>query len=419
MAIDEEERRMNRAIVLATIAVCTFNLTVSRRTVVAETKTAASPAHRAVGIEVLIVDAKGGTEDEHALGLPGPSDEVAARLQELESQGRIVVIDRIRLTTVENQKTLFQAGRDAPLATGRSTGGRGGGFQTSYRHQNLGTLISTTARVDGGAIVVELEVEKSQLERRAGRPQTEDEFVPLATETLTSQNTLRIGSGKTVLAGSLERRADAESSAQLILASARLLEPSTNAKEAATTGGVNARQTRVFSLQRARAEDAAPLVEGLADVDSGRINVNVDPRTNSLIVSAEKEHHLDVIEAILLRLDESDARRGPKAPKDDEKSDSAPVATKYDEMEKKDLREELKRLQKEVLDAERPARQADEKAAEAARAYKSASDDEKPDALLRMIEAEARSRKSIGGFKRIRSDFDAAQRAYLRLLVAE
>ena len=35
----------------------------------------------------------------------------------------------------------------------------------SYHHQNLGTLISATARVDGDAIVVELEVEKSQLER--------------------------------------------------------------------------------------------------------------------------------------------------------------------------------------------------------------------------------------------------------------
>jgi hypothetical protein len=416
---------MKRAILFSTIAVCMFSLTVNPPSWSAETKVPrSSDHHRAIVMEVLIVGAKGGTKDEHALELCGPSDEVAVRIRQLESAGQIVVIDRIRLTTVENQKTVFQAGATTPVASGRNFGGRGGGAQTSYQHQQLGTLISATAKVDGDVIVVELEVEKSQLERRTGQPQPDDEFVPLATETLTSHVTLPIGNGKTVLACSLENRAEAGSSAQLVLASARLLEPSSDAEGRATADGADRRQIRIFALQRTSAKDAAIVLKELFDDGLDQIAVSVDSRTNSLIVRAEQEHHLDAMEAILLRLDESDPWRVSPTPKDKKEADATPVSktpivTKYDKMAKKDLQEELKRLQEEVLDAERTAKQFAKKAADAARAYTSATDEEKADALLRMIEAEAAGRKPTERFRQIRADFDAAKRAYLQLLVTE
>jgi len=50
---------------------------------------------------------------------------------------------------------------------------------------------------------------------------------------------------------------------------------------------------------------------------------------NSLIVGGEKERHLDVVEAVLLRLDERDLRRIPQATEDHGKSDPTPVVTKY------------------------------------------------------------------------------------------
>ncbi|MHC4407073.1 MAG: hypothetical protein ACYTG0_46260 [Planctomycetota bacterium] len=153
---------MKRAILFVSVVACAFSLTVNARSGVTETKTPVSRAPRAIAIEVLIVGTKGGTKDEHTVQLSGPTDEVAARLRELESKGRIVVVDRIRLTTLENQKMLIQAGRTTPIASGRFPGGRGGPAQKSYHHENLGTLISATAIVDGDAIVVELEVEKSQ-----------------------------------------------------------------------------------------------------------------------------------------------------------------------------------------------------------------------------------------------------------------
>ncbi len=141
----------------------------------------------------------------------------------------------------------------------------------SYQHQNLGTLITASTSVEGDAIIVKLDVEKSQLERRGSTPQADDGLAPLGTETLTSQVTVRIGSGRTVLASGLETRADAESSGQFILASARLLESATDAKDVATTDGMNMRQTRIFSLQRTSAKDAASLVGELTDDDDGKV----------------------------------------------------------------------------------------------------------------------------------------------------
>jgi type II secretory pathway component GspD/PulD (secretin) len=408
---------MKRAILLGAIAVYTFHLTVNARSVVAVAGAPDSHSHRAIAIEVLIIGIQGGTKDEYAAQLSGSSEKVAARVRELESQSQAVVIDRIRLTTLENHKMLVQSGRTVPVAAGRSFRGRGGPAQTSYQQQNFGTLLSGTAKVDGDAIVVEFEVENSHLERSADNSQLDDEFVPSATESFTSQVTARIRSGQTIVASGLEKRVGAESSAQLVLASARFLDAPSDVKAPAPSDA-EARRVKIFALQNASAKDAATVIRELSDDESGEVKVSVDSRTNSLIVIAGNEH-LAVIEAILLRLDASEPRRVSQAAKDEEQSDSTPVVTDYERMDKKELQEGLKRLQKEVLVAERTAKQAKEKAAEGATAYNSASDDEKLDALLRMIEADAASRMPIERFKRIRSDFDAAKRAYFHLLVSE
>jgi type II secretory pathway component GspD/PulD (secretin) len=198
---------MKRATLLLSVAMCTLN--VSDRSGVAEANATASHAPHAIAIEVLIVGTKGGIHEEHAIELSGPADTVAAQVRALESKGQIVFLDRIRLTTLENHKTLVQSGVTTPVASGRTFGGRGG---TSFQQRSVGTLISATARVEGDAIVVELEVEKSGLKRHPDQSLSDDEFVPQGTETLTSQATVRIGSGMTVLASGLESRADAGSS---------------------------------------------------------------------------------------------------------------------------------------------------------------------------------------------------------------
>lgn len=123
---------MKRAILLGTIVVYAFHLTVNARSGVAETGESDPHALRAIAVEVRIVGIQNGTENEYAAELAGPSEKVAARVRELISQGRAVDIDRIRLTTLEHHKMLVQSGRKAPVATGRTSQGRGAQAQTSY-----------------------------------------------------------------------------------------------------------------------------------------------------------------------------------------------------------------------------------------------------------------------------------------------
>lgn len=104
---------------------------------------------------------------------------------------------------------------------------------------------------------------------------------------------------------------------------------------------------------------------------------------------------------------------------DQGKPEAVPVVSKYDKMQKKDLQEEVKKLQKEVLTAEQTARGVGVRAKEAKEAYNSASNDQKPDALLLMLEAGAKSHKSMVAFKQVQSDFDMAKRAYFNLILDE
>lgn len=99
--------------------------------------------------------------------------------------------------------------------------------------------------------------------------------------------------------------------------------------------------------------------------------------------------------------------------------EAAPVLTKFDRMEKDQLLGELLKLQKDVLVAEQTARKADAKRGEAYKAYDDATEEQKPDALIRMLEADAKRVKPGEHFRQVKSDFEAAKSAYLKLLVAE
>jgi len=101
------------------------------------------------------------------------------------------------------------------------------------------------------------------------------------------------------------------------------------------------------------------------------------------------------------------------------KADVAPAATKYDKLCKKELQEVLKKLQKEVLVAQRKAQEATKIRNGAENAYKAASDEQKPDALLRMLESRVAAEKPVGHYSRLGKDFYEAQEAYLRLLRAQ
>jgi hypothetical protein len=229
-----------------------------------------------------------------------------------------------------------------------------------------------------------------------------------------SRLTARVASGQTIVASELEQQGEA----QLLLVSARLHDTSSPSQASAPVDGANEAQVRIFTLQNAPVDGAASVILQLFADGSGNVKVSPDPRTNSLIVAAPKET-LDIIEAVLLRLDENDSKPVSQQPESETNSTSTPPATKYDKLDKNALQAELKRLVQELQAAERTALLARENATEAVAAYSSAPEESKPDALVRMIEADAASRKPMEGVKQIQSDLDAARQAYLRLLTAE
>jgi hypothetical protein len=70
---------------------------------------------------------------------------------------------------------------------------------------------------------------------------------------------------------------------------------------------------KIFSLQNASASDAAAILQSVLPVSQNEepLRIGVDARSNALIVSASEEK-LKIIEAVLLRLDESDSKAKPQ-----------------------------------------------------------------------------------------------------------
>jgi type II secretory pathway component GspD/PulD (secretin) len=153
----------------------------------------ASDVLRQIGLEIAIVQVEADLQDQTSEQLTGPAAEVAARIRQLEAKGQIVVLDRIRITTMENQATMVQSGRTVNIASGQqSFGGRGGPGQMSYQQQQVGTLVSATATVNGDAVLLELQVEKSHLPPAVAAVKGEPAPPPTGPETLTCQVTARI-----------------------------------------------------------------------------------------------------------------------------------------------------------------------------------------------------------------------------------
>jgi hypothetical protein len=96
----------------------------------------------------------------------------------------------------------------------------------------------------------------------------------------------------------------------------------------------------------------------------------------------------------------------------------SPPGAKYFKLTKTQLQQELKKLQKEVLEAEHEAQVATAAYQQVWQAYLSAKGDKKYDALLPYLEAKAAVQKPQRRWQELNRDFEAAQEAYVQLLVA-
>jgi len=233
------------------------------------------------------------------------TDKALAQLKDWEATGKIAARESMRLSTVDRQPATVQHGEQASIVTSQmsAAGGRGAS-RVAYSRQSLGTLITATPRIDGGDVVVELQVERSSLEPAATgeEPPGEAELaVPPSIVTLTTKSTLRVASGQCVVAYCKESSvATDQAQTQLILLSAHVT-PATAAGTQTGAAESEKSEMKVFSLRFLQAASAQRMIETLMQAPG--LRVAADERANTLIAMGSPER-LAQIEALLVRLDQ-------------------------------------------------------------------------------------------------------------------
>lgn len=167
-----------------------------------------------------------------------PMDKLLARIEQLESDGKLRAQSRFKLTTVEHDEAKAQfsemkhvvssrtssptmsRGTPAPGGSGRATPS---GFNTvSYVQQNFGTLVTARTRVEtSGTILVQFNLERSYPVEET-EPADGTAPAPAGYQTMTCKSTLRVRDGGTVLADSRAVTSGQQASQTLILVSAHV-----------------------------------------------------------------------------------------------------------------------------------------------------------------------------------------------------
>jgi len=190
-------------------------------------------ASKMVEIEVLIVGTKspdGHRDDRIDFDIATEREKTVARVLELEKQGKLDVVTRIRLTTLDEQAAFIRVGERRPVVTARNYSGRAGGATraagSSYTYENVGTILGMTPRVVDDDVALELDIEKSRLaesQTAAGGQKDDDAVLPPRVDTSSCQATIRVASGETVLVGGLQSQSNQGDSMFLVLATARIV----------------------------------------------------------------------------------------------------------------------------------------------------------------------------------------------------
>jgi type II secretory pathway component GspD/PulD (secretin) len=251
----------------------------------------APAAGQLVSIEVLLADSAGPTA--------GGSDITAAKIVELDKQGKLDSASRIKLSLIENVPGSVQFGETSPLVSARQEfpgGGRGG--MASYSMQNTGTTVQATARVEqDGQILVELTVERSRLV--PAKPAADDAAPePRRVSQNTTRTTVRVASGQSVLVGSQQLSAGKDGAQTYVVLTASVAGPAKAAAAPARPAAV----IKIFTLANARATDVLKVIRDV--LDDQPIVFAADERSNSIVAKGTEEQ-LETTRALIQRLDEA------------------------------------------------------------------------------------------------------------------
>jgi type II secretory pathway component GspD/PulD (secretin) len=182
-------------------------------------------APRMVETELLIAEtARVAVSEDGELNLSEPADKLRASLLELEKQGKLDAVARVRLASVENLLASIQVGQTTGFVEGLSQMPNSTTVNVTERVTGLVVGVTACCQADR-QISVKLDVNHS---RFVPRPQadakTKDAGVvlPPQTATATLTTTVLIPDGQTVVVGGTGAQTSDQTTVLVILATARV-----------------------------------------------------------------------------------------------------------------------------------------------------------------------------------------------------
>lgn len=176
---------------------------------------------RRIEVRLLLVDVR----DADVSFADGAFEDYAAQLKKLQADGAATIVNRVRLTTLENQPAQVQIGATKPIVSGAVLGPNGR-RSNNYVMNDEGTLVEAVPRAAGdGTIVMELRVEQTRIED-AEQPSGDDatDITPSSRSTAVLSTTVSVPNGETVTLTDMAEQ-DGDSSRNLVvIVSARILD---------------------------------------------------------------------------------------------------------------------------------------------------------------------------------------------------
>jgi type II secretory pathway component GspD/PulD (secretin) len=183
-------------------------------------------APRSLEIELTIAEAGPGKpepgKEVDVSDFTGPSREVTAKIDAVARAGSV---QRIRLTTLENQTATVQYGGSRPLPqTTGSAGGRGGPVQRSIAYVDVGTKATITAVTKpDDTVTVHIELSDSRL--KTPEPGERGDDLPAGIDTAKLTTTVNVKSGHAAVAQAVRTDGKAGPSLALVVVAAKVIDP--------------------------------------------------------------------------------------------------------------------------------------------------------------------------------------------------
>jgi type II secretory pathway component GspD/PulD (secretin) len=225
------------------------------------------------------------------------------------------------ISSVDGQQAMAQFGERAAVVSGRLRGGQvaraaqGPGLATAYTFEEIGTLVRVTPHLkDGGEVVVELQIEKSDISPLTPQIPPDDEgameAVPPNIARLATQSTLRLFDGRTH-AACRKATSSPQGMVETVLfltASADDADLARAPRAADSTSNRTSDQFRQFRLKATDPSGALRVLQQIF-VDSPVIRMELDPDANAIIAYAKPEE-LEAVAKVLEHLEVASSRRG-------------------------------------------------------------------------------------------------------------